>query len=317
MNRVRLAKAVMHRFASAPVPPTERVGVLSEVFRHDLFVNGDEAARRRIMRASAQAKYEDEHDYPWDHYFGVNLAPLLRGANVLDLGCFTGGRSAAWYERYGLAHLSGVDVAPIYVDAARRYAAERGINADFRLGVGESLPFANGTFDAVLSFDVFEHVRDVRTTLAECARVLRPGGRLFVVFPSYYQPIEHHLTLVTWAPFIHLLFDPPTLMRAYCQILDDRGPAADWYRRASPDLEPWERLNTINGMTLARFSGLVRDGGWRVVLHSRRPIGSVGRNLARRLPVRLAARAVAPLTAIPGIQEVFLHRITYILERPR
>ncbi|CAA9529003.1 MAG: hypothetical protein AVDCRST_MAG73-750 [uncultured Thermomicrobiales bacterium] len=47
-----------------------------------------------------------------------------------------------------------------------------------------ALPFPNGAFDAVLLLDVLEHVVDDPTTLAETARVLRPGGRLVVRVPQ-------------------------------------------------------------------------------------------------------------------------------------
>jgi len=61
---------------------------------------------------------------------------------------------------------------------------------------------------------------------------------------------------------------------------------------------------------------LIREGGWKVVMNSRAPIGSIGRNASRKLSYRLMSRLFVPLTALPGLQEVFLHRVTYILEKP-
>ena len=62
------------------------------------------------------------------------------------------------------------------------------------LGVGESLPFADGTFDAVLSLAVLEHVRDPFRCAAEIARVLRPGGTVYAVVPFLqpYHGFPHH-----------------------------------------------------------------------------------------------------------------------------
>ncbi len=57
------------------------------------------------------------------------------------------------------------------------------------IGVGESLPFKDGSMDAVISVAVLEHVRDPFTCAAEIIRVLRPGGRLFCAVP-FLQP-EH------------------------------------------------------------------------------------------------------------------------------
>jgi SAM-dependent methyltransferase len=55
------------------------------------------------------------------------------------------------------------------------------------LCVGERLPFADGTFDAVLSLNVLEHLRDPFVAAREIVRVMRPGGELYCVWP-FLQP---------------------------------------------------------------------------------------------------------------------------------
>ena len=267
------------------------------------------------MLRSSSSSYHDELAYPWDNYFNADLLPLLEGADVLDLGCFNGGRSVAWSERYRLAHLSGVDVAQVYADAASLFAETKDVAADFRVGYAESLPFSDGRFDAVLSFDVLEHVQDVAATLAECHRVLKPGGKLCVVFPGYWHPREHHLGLVTKLPGIHYLFNGKTLVRAYYDILEERGSKAAWYRRESPELKSWERGNTINGTTFSQFRALIGSTNWKIVRESKRPLGGVGRIGARNRLVRGASYFFAPLVHVPGLREMALHRIAYILER--
>ena len=102
----------------------------------------------------------------------------------------------------------------------------------------------------------------------------------------------------------------------YSEILRARGSEAAWYWRDAPELADWEKGNTINGTTYRGFRKLIREGGWKVVMNSRAPIGSIGRNASRKLSYRLMSRLFVPLTALPGLQEVFLHRVTYILEKP-
>jgi len=270
---------------------------------------------KTIMLKSSESKYENEYNYSWDNYFGFSLRPLLEGKTALDLGCFTGGRTVAWFERYKLNYISGIDVSEIYIKAARQFASIKNAKADFRVGFGESLPFKNGKFDSILSFDVFEHVNDLHKTLNECHRVLKLGGRLFTVFPSYFHPIEHHLSLVTLTPCIHWFFRSETLMKAYCKIIEERGEEAHWYKRSSPKLEKWERLNTINGTVLSQFKRLIRVGNWKVIKEIHKPIGSIGRNVSTLLPARILSWFFKPLTYMPGLQEIFLHRITFILEK--
>jgi SAM-dependent methyltransferase len=316
MYTIRLAKFLRQRAEATPSSPTDDVGELQEVFQHPVFVNGDADQRLRVMHRSSENKFRDELAYPWDAYFGIDIAPMLRDAVCLDLGCLTGGRGAAWFERYRMRHLKGIDVQPEYVEAARAFAKSRGIDADYTVALGERLPYDDGTFDAVLSYDVFEHVRDVKQTLLECRRVLKPGGRLFVVFPGFYHPKEHHLALATRVPCIHYFFSPSTIIGAYNAILAQRGESAAWYRRSSPALEYWERGNTINGTTFAGFVRTIADTRWTIVHNSRKPIGTIGRKATESGTVRLIANAFKPLTYIPGLQEFLLHRITFVLQKP-
>jgi SAM-dependent methyltransferase len=307
-----LAKALMHLNERTPPDPETVVEGLREVFQHPLFTEGSEEARAYILRASAESRYEDENEFPWDTYFGRSVKPWV-GGDTLDLGCFTGGRAVAWFQRYEPRSISGVDIDEVFIDAGRQFAASKGVPADFRVGFGEDIPWLDGSFDSILTIDVFEHVRNVRRTLEECWRVLRPGGHLLVVFPSYFQPIEHHLSLVTGTPGLQYLFSGETLMRAYSEILAERGPAATWYGRPN-GLADWERGNTINGTTARQFSRYIRRQGWQVELNPRLPIGAVGHRAAHGKG-KVLARVFAPLTRLPGFQEVALHRVTYVLKK--
>ncbi|MFN3742226.1 MAG: class I SAM-dependent methyltransferase [Anaerolineales bacterium] len=57
---------------------------------------------------------------------------------------------------------------------------------------GEALPFAEASFDLILSHEVIEHVRDDRQAVGEMLRVLRPGGRLVLFCPNRGYPFETH-----------------------------------------------------------------------------------------------------------------------------
>lgn len=93
---------------------------------------------------------------------------------VLDLGC-AGGFMAEALARRG-ARVTGIDPADAAIAAARHHAAGEGLDIDYQVGVGESMPFEDGQFDAVVCVDVLEHVADLHAVIGEVSRVLKPGG---------------------------------------------------------------------------------------------------------------------------------------------
>ncbi|MFZ2177549.1 MAG: bifunctional 2-polyprenyl-6-hydroxyphenol methylase/3-demethylubiquinol 3-O-methyltransferase UbiG [Rhodococcus sp. (in: high G+C Gram-positive bacteria)] len=97
-----------------------------------------------------------------------------RGLSALDIGS-GGGFLAEEFTRIGF-RVVGVDPSGVSLEAARRHAAEGGLEIDYRIGTGERLPVPDSTFDVVYCCDVLEHVSDLDAVLAETARALKPGG---------------------------------------------------------------------------------------------------------------------------------------------
>src|SRR4029079_273783 len=124
---------------------------------------------------------------------------------------------------------------------------------DFCQAVGEALPFADRSFDIVLSYDVFEHVADLRAVLSECHRVLRPGGALYALFPPYFGPRAHHLDFITTLPFLHHVFAVPTLVAASDAVVA-RHPELERVPFA-PSASP--TLPTLNGTTYRGIRALL------------------------------------------------------------
>ena len=96
------------------------------------------------------------------------------GAEVLDLGCAGGFMAEAIADRG--ARVTGIDPAAAAIAAARAHAEATGRDIRYDVGVGEALPYGDGSFDVVVCVDVLEHVSDLGQVLREVARVLKPGG---------------------------------------------------------------------------------------------------------------------------------------------
>lgn len=165
----------------------------------------------RDQVAKSDAKITWEYDRLLG-FAGIRLRPGLR---VADLGC-----GAAPGLRYFAARgvdAVGLDIAPAGLRAARALLpGSRLVCADLAAG----LPLRSASLDLVILREVIEHVANVPLLLAECRRVLRPGGRLVLTTPNRWdarRPV-YHLTGRIWSgdadPTHVSLFDPPGLRRA-------------------------------------------------------------------------------------------------------
>jgi 2-polyprenyl-6-hydroxyphenyl methylase/3-demethylubiquinone-9 3-methyltransferase len=138
---------------------------------------------RLARRRNDPAQYDDLADRWWDargpfamlHWLAASRAehvpaPARPGAVLVDLAC-GGGLMAAHVQGLGYRHV-GVDLNR----AALRTAREHGISP-VQASVF-AVPLADGCADVVVAGEILEHVEDDVAVLAECARLLRPGGTL-------------------------------------------------------------------------------------------------------------------------------------------
>ncbi|MBD8891973.1 bifunctional 2-polyprenyl-6-hydroxyphenol methylase/3-demethylubiquinol 3-O-methyltransferase UbiG [Roseibium litorale] len=107
-----------------------------------------------------------------------NAANAFEGLRFLDIGC-GGGLLSEPMARLG-ANVVGADPSTVNIEIARLHAKSSGLDIDYRAETAEELAAAGETFDVVFNMEVVEHVADVPLFLSETARMVRPGGLMFV-----------------------------------------------------------------------------------------------------------------------------------------
>jgi 2-polyprenyl-3-methyl-5-hydroxy-6-metoxy-1,4-benzoquinol methylase len=131
----------------------------------------------------ASEAYFDEIErrrYEW-HYHLTELFTSLRGSRgrLLEIGSGIGVDSIQ-LARAGL-DVTAIDLTDEAIGVAGQFAKARGVEVDFRVGNAESLDFADATFDIVYSFGVLHHTPRIDVAVGEVRRVLKPGGRAYVM----------------------------------------------------------------------------------------------------------------------------------------
>lgn len=139
----------------------------------------------RPIFESAPASWWDRHGVPRLIGFCCAQPQIMKArsrivpqasGDVLELGC-GGGINMGFYDPAKINSLCGIDPSAALLEASRAAAAEHGMTADMRGGVGEAMPFACESFDTVLVTFTLCSVDDQAQVLSEIRRVLRPGGK--------------------------------------------------------------------------------------------------------------------------------------------
>jgi ubiquinone/menaquinone biosynthesis C-methylase UbiE len=124
-----------------------------------------------------------EYDRRWRFYIDATaretIARLrLRGnESILDVGCGTGELLRRVRDAHPAMPLAGIDPVAEMLAIAK---AKLGPEVDLRQGWADALPWADASFDAVLSCNVFHYVKHPLPALREMKRVLKPGGTIVI-----------------------------------------------------------------------------------------------------------------------------------------
>ncbi len=119
---------------------------------------------------------------------------------VLDVGCGAGTQSMLWAEAGH--HVHALDVNEPLLELGKQRAINSSYDIDFHLGSALELPWSDESMDVCLVIELLEHVKAWERCLEEFARILKPGGILFITTSNKLCPIqqEFQLPLYSWYP---------------------------------------------------------------------------------------------------------------------
>jgi 2-polyprenyl-6-hydroxyphenyl methylase / 3-demethylubiquinone-9 3-methyltransferase len=123
----------------------------------------------------------------------------LEGAKILDVGC-GGGILSEGLTKAG-AHVTAIDLASELLTVAQQHAKDGGLSIDYRHVSVEALAEeAPESFDHVTCMEMLEHVPDPASIVRACARLVKPGGRVF--FSTLNRKLKAYLLAVVGAEYL-------------------------------------------------------------------------------------------------------------------
>lgn len=268
-----------------------------------------------VIKAHANQRFKSEYHYAlFEYHRSAKVLSVLERAGVplhgrvLDAGCGGGGMPLSLAEE--APRVVGIDLSDRFINAGTRLAAEMGLrNLTFAQADGMALPFADRSFDLVLSHAVIEHVADAGLYLRECARVLEPGGWMYLSTAPYLSfagahlprlkvPVPLHLLIGRRASFATFRF----LARHAAWALKEPEHENSFIKLAKMNVHKTDDLLEL--VRAPRLRQRIEDAGLRIVredLHLT--------NTFRRLPGPIPSW----LRRMPLVQDIVVSNMEYVL----
>jgi SAM-dependent methyltransferase len=156
-----------------------------------------------IWGARAHAEIEDEASRSLFQVI-LDAVSVGKGTKLLDIGCGSG-LASAMGANLG-AKVSGLDSSPNLLKIAKKRVPD----GDFRLGdMNSSFPWQDNTFDVITAFNSLFFATDQVSTLSEVRRVIRPSGRVAIVYWGLPEEVEASAYLDALKPLMPPPPEPP------------------------------------------------------------------------------------------------------------
>jgi len=271
----------------------------------------------QLIKQHADVRFRSEYDYAlFEYYRSAKVFAFLEKANfqvgghVLDAGCGGGGMPLSFADE--ASFVVGIDLVNRFGAAGVTLAKDRRIrNLDFVQADGQRLPFADASFDWVFSHAVIEHVADAQRYLHECARVLKPGGSMYLSTAPYLSFHGAHLPRLKVPIPLHLLIG----RRAAFATFRTLARHAEWTLRERADENSFIKIARANGhkhddllelVRIQRLRSQVASAGFTVAVEDLYLTGTF-----RKLPGPVARW----LRDSPLTQDIVIGHVQYALRK--
>jgi len=271
----------------------------------------------QLIKQHADVRFRSEYDYAlFEYYRSAKVFAFLEKANfqvgghVLDAGCGGGGMPLSFADE--ATFVVGIDLVNRFGAAGVTLAKDRRIrNLDFVQADGQRLPFADASFDWVFSHAVIEHVADAQRYLHECARVLKPGGSMYLSTAPYLSFHGAHLPRLKVPIPLHLLIG----RRAAFATFRTLARHAEWTLRERADENSFIKIARANGhkhddllelVRIRRLRSQVASAGFTVAVEDLYLTGTF-----RKLPGPVARW----LRDSPLTQDIVIGHVQYALRK--
>ena len=229
-------------------------------------INADPAELQKFSELAHRwwdpaSEFKPLHDINPLRLSWINGKADLLDKTVLDVGC--GGGILAESMASAGAKVTGIDLSEKALSVARLHLFESGLSVDYRLisaeDLAEEMP---AHFDVVTCMEMLEHVPDPASTIAACARLVKPGGHVFFStlnrnLKAYVQAIigaEYVLNMLPRGTHEYAKFIKPSELSRHC-----RNAGLDTHELIGLSYNP-----------LSRVYSLGRDTDVNYLLHTRR-----------------------------------------------
>lgn len=214
-----------------------------------------------------------------------DLAKSIRDKRVIDFGCGEGYQALA-LAKNGAAHVLGVDINPKTLSLALAHSREYGLDRQVQF-VNTTENADSEPYDYIISINSMEHYTDPIGVINIMKSSIKQGGHVYISFgPPWYSPYGSHMHFFTKFPWINILFSEKTVMRVRNNFRNDGATKYE------------EVESGLNRMSVGKFEKTISLSGLKVIYKQYDCI-----------------KGLKFLGKIPVLRELFINRITCILEK--